>query len=316
MSGLLSGDWQGFVQPLNYGGAKVRVNMRRKVVFAAMCALGMAVVFCGTLAMGDVIHLKDGRKLEGKIISETEEHVRLKMAHGEMTIERSDIEKIEKETVSDPDTEKEDKSAEEAAPDEVKKLKDVVEAKNRVIARLRTQLEELRKELARLKKELAKLKKELADAKKETKPAPKESDDEKTVPFTGEELSVAKMKADGIKNYVEKRFIIIGEASISQIYATGYRGAKKTHTAIMLYEVKNKKGDMGAFVYVYVRKAIAKHLVDKIVAAEKEGESLLIRAAITILRRKFDPESYDVEGELVNWQFLSEDGKWSKWVRK
>ena len=52
--------------------------MRRKSALIVIGTVMAAVILCSTLAKGDVIHLKDGRKLEGKIVSETEEHVRLK----------------------------------------------------------------------------------------------------------------------------------------------------------------------------------------------------------------------------------------------
>ncbi len=47
-------------------------------------------------ALADVIHMRDGRKLEGEIVGEKEETITLKMKYGTMTLRRSDIERIEK----------------------------------------------------------------------------------------------------------------------------------------------------------------------------------------------------------------------------
>ena len=54
------------------------------------------VIAVGVCALADVVHMKDGRKLEGKIVSEKEETIELKMKYGTITLRRSDIERIEK----------------------------------------------------------------------------------------------------------------------------------------------------------------------------------------------------------------------------
>ncbi len=60
-----------------------------------LCVLVFICLLC-TSAIADVIHMKDGRKLEGEITEEAEEYIKLKMKYGSMTIQRSKIEKIEK----------------------------------------------------------------------------------------------------------------------------------------------------------------------------------------------------------------------------
>ncbi len=47
-------------------------------------------------ASADVIHLSDGRKLEGEIVKETEDSIILKMQYGTLTIERDEIQEIER----------------------------------------------------------------------------------------------------------------------------------------------------------------------------------------------------------------------------
>jgi len=48
-------------------------------------------------AVADTIHLKDGTRLKGEIVSDKEETIRLKMKYGEVTIQKSDIERIERD---------------------------------------------------------------------------------------------------------------------------------------------------------------------------------------------------------------------------
>lgn len=56
-----------------------------------------------TIALADVVHLKDGRKLEGEIVSETEDNIHIKMSLGALTVDRSDIVKIEKKPLPKSD---------------------------------------------------------------------------------------------------------------------------------------------------------------------------------------------------------------------
>jgi hypothetical protein len=69
--------------------------MGKMVCFLAFFAM------CGLL-FADVIYLKDGRKIEGKIIRETEDEVVVKMKFTELPISKADIEKIER-TAGEPE---------------------------------------------------------------------------------------------------------------------------------------------------------------------------------------------------------------------
>ncbi|MBW2993219.1 hypothetical protein KY317_01440 [Candidatus Woesearchaeota archaeon] len=64
--------------------------MRRLLVVCAMI-----IILCA-IALGDVIHMCDGRKITGKIIREDADSVVVKTRYGEMSIPRSDIDHIEK----------------------------------------------------------------------------------------------------------------------------------------------------------------------------------------------------------------------------
>jgi hypothetical protein len=68
----------------------------------------MLVVICVllvniSLAFADIVHLKDGRTLEGEIISETKDTIRLKMALGEIELKREEIVSIEKKPFVPPE---------------------------------------------------------------------------------------------------------------------------------------------------------------------------------------------------------------------
>ncbi len=65
--------------------------------------IAVAIFLFLTAAIGDVVYMNDGRKLEGKIVSETKDAIRLKMSHGETTIKRNEIQKIEKEETKPKD---------------------------------------------------------------------------------------------------------------------------------------------------------------------------------------------------------------------
>jgi hypothetical protein len=65
----------------------------------------LAVLLIAGAALADIVTLRDGRRLEGKIILETVDVVILKMRYGEMRIRRNDIEKIERKDWEEPEPE-------------------------------------------------------------------------------------------------------------------------------------------------------------------------------------------------------------------
>ena len=74
-----------------------------------------AVAVC---AFADTVYLKDGRKLEGEIVREGEETIELKMKYGTMTIDRGDIERIEKTQPAKEEKSKPEKPEENPQPPE------------------------------------------------------------------------------------------------------------------------------------------------------------------------------------------------------
>lgn len=77
--------------------------MSRKItggVLGAGLCLAVVLTAC-SLAAADVIYMKTGGELEGKIIEETDEFVRLKTSIGTMEIKHKKIERIEKKHIPD-----------------------------------------------------------------------------------------------------------------------------------------------------------------------------------------------------------------------
>jgi HEAT repeat protein len=91
-----------------------------EAVMRAPFLVALIVFTVAVCAFADTVYLKDGRKLEGEIVSEGEETIKLKMKYGSITIDRGDIERIEKgqqtdkkETETQPERGEEPGTAEE-----------------------------------------------------------------------------------------------------------------------------------------------------------------------------------------------------------
>jgi hypothetical protein len=70
-----------------------------KIVFLSLLVALLSI----SLAFADIVHLKDGRTLEGEIILETKDTITLKMALGEVSIKREEIKEIEKKPWTPPE---------------------------------------------------------------------------------------------------------------------------------------------------------------------------------------------------------------------
>jgi hypothetical protein len=89
-----------------------------KVVFLSLFVALLSI----SLAFADMVHLKDGRTLEGKIISETKDTITLKMALGEVSIKREEIKEIEKKPWTPPEKPQAQKTPEEKETGEIDRL--------------------------------------------------------------------------------------------------------------------------------------------------------------------------------------------------
>ncbi len=76
-----------------------------RTLFFAVLVAALTLSVC---VSADTIHMRDGRKLEGKIVSQKEETIELKMKYGTITLRRSDIERIERDA---PEKDKPEKPA-------------------------------------------------------------------------------------------------------------------------------------------------------------------------------------------------------------
>lgn len=82
------------------------IRRRTRRAAASLVAFALAFAFApAPRGLADVVHLRDGRKLEGVVLSETGTSVVLKLKFGEQTIAKSDIERIEKKATTEQEFE-------------------------------------------------------------------------------------------------------------------------------------------------------------------------------------------------------------------
>jgi len=67
-----------------------------KKIIAVFLAVNMVLLYCGNV-LAEIIHLKDGSITKGEIIETLQDSIKVKTKFGDITIPKSDIEKIEYE---------------------------------------------------------------------------------------------------------------------------------------------------------------------------------------------------------------------------
>jgi hypothetical protein len=75
---------------MQVSGLRYQVRVMKRVL-----VLFVSLLLCAS-AVGDVIHLTDGRKITGKVVREETDQIVVKTRYGQMTIDRFDIDRIEK----------------------------------------------------------------------------------------------------------------------------------------------------------------------------------------------------------------------------
>jgi hypothetical protein len=109
------------VVPLTKGGRQKKIKRAFGCCVILAILFGAATIFSeGVFA--DLVHLKDGRKLEGEIVSETKDTIRLKMALGEMSIKREEIKEIEKKPWTPPEKPTDQETPEKKKQKEIARL--------------------------------------------------------------------------------------------------------------------------------------------------------------------------------------------------
>ena len=206
---------------------------------------------------------------------------------------------------------------------ENKELKQILKAQRQKIEKLTDELvgakkdvDQLTAALADAKKEIEQFQAEVADLKKKnTKPQEQTGESSVTLPFTGEETPLTMVKAYP-KNYIGKPFIVIGCIKVVDYYNFKYMYAKETHVSLSLDEIRPNLKVTGESIDLFLRREISKGLVDKITKAVDAGRQfVIIRAKISILENRYDPDCQAIQAELINWQFYSKDKKnWQDWV--
>jgi hypothetical protein len=138
----------------------------------------------------------------------------------------------------------------------------------------------------------------------------------KSFPLSGEEVSVLQIKADR-NAYYDKNVVICGGIGIKDYYNYGYRDAQESHYSLDFSEYnKNARHVPGGHIDAYVLREIGKPLIDKVIAAQKEGfgeKAVRVRAVLKSSRHQY--ESYGTMLEIVDWQFLNSKGDgWQPWA--
>lgn len=82
------------------------------------------------LARADLIHLTNGRTLEGKVVSSTPTHIRLRVAGGQFQLPRHRIQRVEKRRPASEDYAERARKTDMEDPGQVKKLADWASARN------------------------------------------------------------------------------------------------------------------------------------------------------------------------------------------
>jgi len=82
-------------------------------VKAAVGTTLILIILCASSVLGDVVVMKDGRELEGKILKETKDSVTLGMKYGEIEVQRSRISEIRRGATALDEYEQKDRNVEE-----------------------------------------------------------------------------------------------------------------------------------------------------------------------------------------------------------
>lgn len=77
--------------------------MERRCVVRRFLWAGLLSLIAAVALWADVIHMKDGRNLQGEILSETDTEVKLKGKFGTLTLDRAQIKSIERKEIDETD---------------------------------------------------------------------------------------------------------------------------------------------------------------------------------------------------------------------
>ncbi len=188
------------------------------------------------------------------------------------------------------------------------------------VASLRQQLTQLDVDLAGANSVLANansvLAGELASANSElarrstTVPASQpavHASDRWTLPFEGDETSLADVKANPGGFFYEP-LVVCGSIRPCDVYQSNFStwNAQTSYCSLQFVE-RLPNGTVGCFLLIYAPREMVIPLLKEISKADDRGLALEVRLKILVTERTFVKEKWQDQAELVAWQFLTDD---------
>jgi hypothetical protein len=138
------------------------------------------------------------------------------------------------------------------------------------------------------------------------------AEDEKSIPFVGDEVSLARIKASP-RDYIGKIFVICGGVSISDYFNFKYKDSEETHYSLKFNEANKDGSPSTNDCWLYLPRDLGKPIVDGLIEKEEQSSDLtliLTRATVTILADRYDPGGWNMF-EVIDLQFPTEG--WTDW---
>lgn len=139
-----------------------------------------------------------------------------------------------------------------------------------------------------------------------------QAQDEKSIPFQGDETSLTRIKASPV-DYVGKVFVICGGIQLDDYFNYGYDDADFSHFSLAFIQAGKDSKPTGERAHLYLSRKFGKDLIEGLVEKqEMSGKQsyVLARVTVTIPRNRFDPESWEMF-EVLEVQFPNDE--WSDW---
>ncbi len=137
------------------------------------------------------------------------------------------------------------------------------------------------------------------------------------LPVLGDEITLSRIKANP-STYVERPFILVGAATMSDYYNYGFTNAVNDYYSLSL-TVAAKNGQLGEVVSLYMFRFDGAALAERITRVEEReqfvGMAVRLRCVIHRDRLESDLSKATESIEVIDWQVLSDDAKsWMPWT--
>jgi hypothetical protein len=136
------------------------------------------------------------------------------------------------------------------------------------------------------------------------------------VPLTGEELSLARLKADPTK-CIGETFVLCGGIQNDDYYNFGFSDAVKTHYSFRFSPVTEDAKILPSVAHVYVNRLLGQGLSETVTQTEEKGGASLVRLRCTIPKDRAEGNEENALSmiEAKEWQFVNiEKNEWRPWT--